>query len=355
MLKRRIDVLVQSIVPTADYWRLLHFPRLYCHGKMLFYTVRKPSRRADAFIREAPTAFFTILFLSMVTCALGFCLINYCSGRGLLDGIQDVALFLVSTAMLFSHPVPERFQGILAGRIVLFCWMAGGFSLAVSFQSLLTSSLSSGYGWDADDTIDKLYPKLASGKVLPCVTKGTYYETLLLQSDDQEDIIGAMAAARRRSSDRDSTVSDTDEGCVEKVLGGSHVFLSHNMHECFIAEHGSMVTSGKDTIHWLYGSTPVRKDLPLRNSYGQLVARMFETGLLPNRMSLRYWNCSRFGDMQVNNSSKRWNIIFPIVVSRTHFQQKVKVHLLNLSFCCKGGEEEARVKWKARTGRRSLR
>ncbi|KAG0426107.1 hypothetical protein HPB47_026759 [Ixodes persulcatus] len=218
MVKRRIDIVVEPIVVDAKRWRLFHFPRIFYHGKILFYTVRKPSRRAGAFIRVAPMTFFAILFLSMVTCALGFCLINYCSGRGLLNGIQDVVLVLVSTAMLFSYPVPERFQRVLAGRIVLFCWTAGGFSLVVYFQSLLTSSLSSGYVWDADDTIEKLYPRLASGKLLPCVVKGIYFERLLLQVDDKQGIIGVMAAARRRSSNKDSTVSDTINGCMEKVL-----------------------------------------------------------------------------------------------------------------------------------------
>ncbi|KAM7289596.1 hypothetical protein ISCGN_029725 [Ixodes scapularis] len=298
--KRRIDILVHPTVLDEKYWQLLHFPRVFYYRRIDFYTVRKPSRRAGAFIRKAPMAFFTILFLSMVTCALGFCLINYCSGRGLVNGIQDVVLVLVSTAMLFSYPVPERFQRVLAGRIVLFCWMAGGFQLAVYFQSLLTSSLSSGYVWEADDTIEKLYSRLASGKVLPCVLKGSYFDRLLLQTDDKQGIIGAMAAARRRSSNKNSTVCDTTKECMKKVLGGSHVFLSHEKHECFIAKHGNRLTSGKDTIHQLYASTPVRKDLPLRNSYGQLVARMFETGLLPNRMSLHYWNCSRIRDMQVS-------------------------------------------------------
>lgn len=300
MVKRRVDILFYNIVPDANRWRLLHFPRFFDHGRVLFYTVRKPSLRAGAFIREAPMAFFTILFLSMVTCALGFCLINYCSGRGLVNGIQDVVFVLVSTAMLFSYPVPERFQRVVAGRIMLFCWMAGGFSLAVYFQSLLTSSLSSGYVWEADDTIEKLYSRLASKKVLPCVLKGSYYDRLLRQSDDKHGIIGAMAAARRLSSNKASTVSNTTEDCMEKVLGGIHVFISHEKHQCFIAKHGNRLTSGKDTIHRLYASTPVRKDLPLRNSYGQLVARMFETGLLSNRMSLRIWNCSRIRDMQVS-------------------------------------------------------
>ncbi|KAM7289591.1 hypothetical protein ISCGN_029720 [Ixodes scapularis] len=300
MVKRRVDILFYNIVPDANRWRLLHFPRFFDHGRVLFYTVRKPSLRAGAFIREAPMAFFTILFLSMVTCALGFCLINYCSGRGLVNGIQDVVFVLVSTAMLFSYPVPERFQRVLAGRIVLFCWMAGGFSLAVYFQSLLTSSLSSGYVWEADDTIEKLYSRLASKKVLPCVLKGSYYDRLLRQSDDKHGIIGAMAAARRLSSNKASTVSYTTKDCMEKVLGGSHVFISHEKHQCFLAKHGNRLTSGKDTIYGVYASTPVRKDWPLRNSYGQLVARMFETGLLSNRMSLRYWNCSRIRDMQVS-------------------------------------------------------
>ncbi|KAM7289595.1 hypothetical protein ISCGN_029724 [Ixodes scapularis] len=247
--KRRIDILVHPTVLDEKYWQLLHFPRVFFYRRIEFHAVRKLSRRAGAFIRKAPMAYFTILFLSMVTCAIGFCVINYCSGRGLVNGIQDVVLVLVSTTMLFSYRVPERFQRVLAGRIVLFCWMAGGFQLGVYFQGLLTSSLSSGYVWDADDTIEKLHPRLTSGKVLPCVLKGSYFDRLLLQSDETQGIIGAMAAARRRSPNKNSTVCHTFKECMKKVLGGSHVFLSHEKHGCFVVKHDNRLTFGKDAIH----------------------------------------------------------------------------------------------------------
>ncbi|KAM7289575.1 hypothetical protein ISCGN_029704, partial [Ixodes scapularis] len=275
--ERRIDIMVDRIACTVERWRLVHFPGIFYYGRIVFYTVRKPSRLADEFLREAPTTFFALLFLSMVACAFIFCLINYRSGRKLLNSIQDVVLVFVATVMLFSYPVPQRFEHVLAGRIVLFCWMVGGFSLAVYFQSVLTSSLSSRYGWDADDTIDKLYPKLLSGKVLPCVKRGSFSEHLLLRSDDKQGIINAMAAARQRSPDKNSTQSDTDEGCTDKVGRGSHVLVSFDWSGCHRSKFGNEVIPSKDTIYTEYGSTPVRKDFPLRDSYGQLVARIFET------------------------------------------------------------------------------
>ncbi|KAM7289572.1 hypothetical protein ISCGN_029701 [Ixodes scapularis] len=275
--------MVQNAACDVHRWRLIHFPGILRCGRAVFYTVRKPSRRADELLREAPSTFFALLFLSIVACALGFCLINYCSGRQPLKGIQEVALVFVSTAMLFSYPIPQRFERVLAGRIMFFCWMVGGFSLATYLQSLLTSSLSSGYGWDADDTIDKLYPKLASGKVLPCVIRGKFLYHQL-QSDNKQGIIGAMAAAQQRSPNKNSTLSDTIDGCRDKVLRGSHVFLSEDFEECSLAKLGNMVTAGKETIYTLYMSTPVRKHFPLRAIYGRLVTRIFETNLQSEEM-----------------------------------------------------------------------
>ncbi|KAG0417568.1 hypothetical protein HPB47_005517 [Ixodes persulcatus] len=298
--------MVEATACDVHRWRLVHFPGFLYHSRAVFYTVRKPSRRAYEFLREAPTAFFALLFLSIVACALIFCLINYCSGRQPLNGIQEVALAFVSTAMLFSYPVPQRFERVLAGRIVLFCWMVGGFSLATYLQSLLTSSLSSIYGWDADDTIDKLYPKVASGKVLPCVLRGTFMDTLL-KSGDKQGIIGAMAAAQQRSPNKNSTVSDTQKGCTDKVVRGSHVFLSVDFEECNLAIFGNMVTVGKETIYTLYMSTPVRKYFTLRATYGRLVARIFETHLQSDDVRALQSNCSRFGDVEDLEEFMRWN------------------------------------------------
>ncbi|KAG0417566.1 hypothetical protein HPB47_005515 [Ixodes persulcatus] len=179
---------------------------------------------------------------------------------------------------------------------MFFCWMVGGFSLATYFQSLLTSSLSSGNGWDADDTIDQLYPKLASGKVLPCVIRGTIMEHQL-QSENKQGIIGAMAAAQQRSPNKNSTLSDTNGGCRDKVVRGSHVFLSLDFEECSLAMLGNMVTVGKETIYTLYMSTPVRKDFPLRAIYGRLVTRIFETHLQSDEM--------KDNKQRINHAKKR--------------------------------------------------
>ncbi|CAN8031985.1 unnamed protein product [Ixodes persulcatus] len=292
--------MIGKIVCTEGRLRQLHFPGVLYYGTSVFYTARNPSSRADALLREAPMTIFTFLLVSIAACVLFFCLFNFISGRKLLSDIEDAVLLLVSTAMLFSYPVPKRFKRVLAGRIVLFCWMAGGFSFAVYFQSLLTSSLSSGYHWDADDTLEKLYPKLESGRVLPCVMRNTYFERLLRWSDGKQDILGAMAAARRRSPDKDSTVSDTEEGCLDKVVRGGHVFVSADLGVCGQASYGNTVTRGKDAIHTLYGSTPMGKDSPLRDSYGHLLARIFETGWELRQAGMESWNCSRFGDIEVS-------------------------------------------------------
>ncbi|CAN8000546.1 unnamed protein product [Ixodes hexagonus] len=295
--------MVDKIVYTESRLRQVHFPGVLYYGRSVWYTARRPSRRADALLHEAPLTFFTFLGISIVACVLCFCLINYCSRRDVLSDVQDLAMVLVSTAMLFAYPVPQRFERFMAGRIVLFCWMAGGFSLAVYFQSLLTSSLSSGYGWDADDTIEKLYPKLATGKLLPCVKKGTYFDRLLLQSIGKQDILGAMAAARSRASNKNSTISNTIAGCMNKVVRGGHVLVSFDFGDCARGEFGSTVTLGKDSIHTLYGSTPVRKNFPLRDSYGKLVSSIFETGWELRALNLFNWNCSRFGDRELSVSS----------------------------------------------------
>ncbi|CAN7946730.1 unnamed protein product, partial [Ixodes pacificus] len=292
--------MIGKFVYTEGRLRQLHFPGVFFYGTSVLYTARNPSSRADALLREAPLTIFTFLLVSIAACVLFFCLMNYISGRKLFSDIQDAALVLVSTAMQFSYPIPKQFKRGLAGRIVLFCWMAGGLSLAAYFQSLLTSSLSSGYDWDADDTLEKLYPKLESGRVLPCAKRNTYFERLLRRSDGKQGIIGAMAAARRRSPDKDSTVSDTEQGCMDKVVIGGHVFVSADLGVCGQASYGNTVTRGKDVIHTLYGSTPMKKDSPLRDSYGHLLARIFETGWELRQAGMKSWNCSRFGDRGVS-------------------------------------------------------
>ncbi|KAH7943426.1 hypothetical protein HPB52_008149 [Rhipicephalus sanguineus] len=56
--------------------------------------------------------------------------------------------------------------------IMLAAWMAACFWLAAYTQSLLTASVTAGARWEADDTLDKIFPKLERGELLPCAVPG---------------------------------------------------------------------------------------------------------------------------------------------------------------------------------------
>ncbi|KAG0426816.1 hypothetical protein HPB47_026094 [Ixodes persulcatus] len=291
--EEKIDIVVDNVILSEYRWRHVYFPLPLNYGTMVFYTSRRFYSHTDKILRTIRPTYFALVYVSLAASMLFFCLVNYRYGRRLFKDLHDVALALISTLMLFSYPVPKPFLRNQGGRIVLFCWMAGGFSLAAYFQSLLISSLTTGPSWEADNTLHKLYSRLASGTLLPCVRRGSYLDDLLCHTNASQGILGALALAWRRSPDRNSSWVGKEEECVDRVVRGTHVFVTGRMDPCVRTTFKKVMELGKEQIQTVYGGTATKKKFHLRHSYSRLVERLFETGLSARVVQIHYWNCSR--------------------------------------------------------------
>ncbi|KAH7942743.1 hypothetical protein HPB52_000692 [Rhipicephalus sanguineus] len=132
-------------------------------GGASYYVPKRTRVSDDLLLSILPLA--SLLLLSLVAC-VGTILLASKRSESLWQLSQDALLALLASVFLFSSPLRSMRS---SSRIVLAAWMAACFSLAAYTQSLLTASVTAGARWEADDTLDKIYPKLEAGELLPCV------------------------------------------------------------------------------------------------------------------------------------------------------------------------------------------
>ncbi|KAH8024855.1 hypothetical protein HPB51_001768 [Rhipicephalus microplus] len=158
-----------------------------------------------------------------------------------------------------------------SSRVVFAAWMAACFSLAAYTQSLLTASAMAGARWEADDTLDKIYPKLETGELLPCVVAHTYFALWLreagLHHRRQRNLIDAMAAAAARLEARtsaDDVVALDHMSCLEKVTKGTHMYLTVTSDLCLYVADSKDIAKGKEVLTAILGGFPMRNDYSFR-------------------------------------------------------------------------------------------
>ncbi|KAL1419978.1 hypothetical protein MTO96_024771 [Rhipicephalus appendiculatus] len=258
------------------------------------YYVPKRTRASDDFLLSIlPLA--SLLLLSLVAC-VGAILLARKRSESLWQLSQDALLSLLASAFLFSSPLRSTRS---SNRIVLAAWMAACFSLAAYTQSLLTASATAGARWEADDTLDKIYPKLEAGELLPCVVARTYFDLLLreggLHPSRRRNLIDAMAtaAARRRArTSADDVAVRHHEGCMEKVTKGTHLYFTVTSDLCIYVSDSPHIAKGKEVLSTIVGGFPMRNNYSFRREIAWLIRQAFEAGWNIRWKRRMLWNCS---------------------------------------------------------------
>ncbi|CAN8030449.1 unnamed protein product, partial [Ixodes persulcatus] len=125
------------------------------------------------------------------------------------------------------------------------------------------------------DTQEKLVPNLVAGTVSVCVQRPFIHGSLLEQRVNDSDFLGHMARAFRRNP----TIVATVEDCLDRAVRRTHVFFTHVRWTCELQKYGRKIVRGKEAMVPSFGSTPVRKDFPLRHELAAVYRRLDETGL----------------------------------------------------------------------------
>ncbi|XP_040068715.1 uncharacterized protein LOC115317803 [Ixodes scapularis] len=288
LLFKRIDVLNANIIFTEYGRSHIFYPAFLFDEKAVYYVGGKATWQNGMHLNSSLAEFLALLMAAAVVCLVCFCFINYRDRRPLGFDIGDVAMVFVASVLSFSYPVPSSFARSNFSRTVLFYWILGGTSLAISFQGLLTSSATHGVSWEADDTQEKLVPNLVAGTVSVCVQRFHIHGFLLEQRVNDSDFLGHMARAFRRNP----TTAGTVDECFDRAVRRTHVFFTHVRGPADLQKYGRKIVRGKETMVPSFGSTPVRKDFPLRHEFAAVYRRLDETGLRLSGSYLEEWKWS---------------------------------------------------------------
>ncbi|KAM7288454.1 uncharacterized protein ISCGN_028685 [Ixodes scapularis] len=288
LMYKRFDVLDANIV-FSEYRRAhVFYPAYLYHNEAVYYVGATATMHNSLHLNSSFAEFLAFLVATAVVCLACFCFINYRHRRPLRQDIGGIGMVLVAAVLGFPYPVPGSFDRSTFGRTVLFYWLLGGTSLAIFFQSLLTSSASYGVYWEADNTHEKLVPDLVAGAVSVCVERPFFHGSLLEQRVNDSDFLGHMARAFRRNP----TNMETADKCFNLATKRTHVFLTSEHSPCNLKMYGERIVRGKETMHPTFGSTPVRKDFPLRAEFMALNRRLVETGLRKHHAAWEKGDCS---------------------------------------------------------------
>ncbi|KAH9377882.1 hypothetical protein HPB48_000487 [Haemaphysalis longicornis] len=217
-----------------------------------------------------------------------------------------------ASVLLLSSPLEaER----TAGRLLITAWLVASFSLATCLQSLLTTTITAGSGWEADNTVDKLYYKLESGQLAPCSPPGFYLDVLLGNAgrgNKRDNIIDAMAAVAHRleSSAGHLKTPHSITSCMEKAAKGTHVFLITAVARCWYKKsllyRRGLIIEGEEALLAIPTGFAMKKSYYLRHEIDHIARRLVETGWNHRRARKLFWLCQ-----EQENSLRElnpWNI-----------------------------------------------
>ncbi|KAH8036617.1 hypothetical protein HPB51_002671 [Rhipicephalus microplus] len=271
-----IDILYHSIGLTPDRYQHFHFA-VNRFGQAV-YCVKKRWKHQAAFLHGVFPWLF-LLALYIVASASCFVLLNIYRGNQPLKGLSEVVFALIATTLSLSAPIHPEHARSRSGRVIMACWMLACFSLTAYTKSFLTASLMSKRVWEADDSLDKMLPKLQYGRLLPCTANNSFINVLLSRADGSGgDVIDFMAMATRRWGHKQADISGSREACLERASRGTHVFLTETFEICKKARFEDRLAIGERPVLSLIAGFPIKKNHPLSSELRTVVNRISETG-----------------------------------------------------------------------------
>ncbi|KAH6943395.1 hypothetical protein HPB50_020892 [Hyalomma asiaticum] len=246
-----VDIVASSVGLTALRYKHFDFT-VNKFGQAVYFVQKKWKHQTDFVFSLLPWT--SLLALSMVFVASSFALLNIRHGSAPMSGMGGVVLALVAYTLSFTSPLRGRHATSTTGRVVMGFWMLAGFSLAAYTRSLLTASLMAQPAWDADDTLDKMLPKVQQGRLLPCAESNSFFEVLLsTATGNASGVVNAMAKSAKRWARSKGDFTGSIQSCLERTRSGTHVFFSGGIDPCRHSKYYSSVTLGQEPIRTLVG------------------------------------------------------------------------------------------------------
>ncbi|KAH7956055.1 hypothetical protein HPB52_005791 [Rhipicephalus sanguineus] len=264
---------------------------IYEFRRATFFVQKKWNRSGLTFAGSLSWAL--LLTLSVLVTAGVFVLVNMRRGRRPFDGIIQLILALQAAVFLIASPIRNVNDRCTYSRMVIACWLLAGFSLAAYTQSLLTATLSARPTWDADDTVDKLVPKLRDGHLLPCVENRSYFLYLIAASSEKRsDFLGSLSFAVKRWARNKDQFTGNFNSCAERTTKETHLLIMFDQEPCKVSRLTGAAVEGKSSISSVFAGFPIRKYYRLRRPFVSLVRRIFETGWHVRHERLETFNCT---------------------------------------------------------------
>ncbi|KAH7950325.1 hypothetical protein HPB49_022474 [Dermacentor silvarum] len=170
---RKVDIIIHSFGLTPDRYQDFRFT-VNRFAQAVYYVEKRWKHHAAFFLGVFPWLF--LLALYMVVSASCFVLLNINSGHRPMSGLGEVVLALLATTLSLSASIRREHSRSRSGRVIMACWMLACFSLTTYTKSLLTASLMASPVWEADDSLEKMLPKLQRGRLLPCAENNSFLE-----------------------------------------------------------------------------------------------------------------------------------------------------------------------------------
>ncbi|CAN8007912.1 unnamed protein product, partial [Ixodes pacificus] len=139
-----------------------------------------------------------------------------------------------------------------------------------------------------------------------CVQRLLIHGLLLEERVSDSDFLGHMARAFRRKP----TIGATGDECLDRAVRRTHVFFTSVRDPTELHKYGRKIVRGKEAMVPSFGSTPVRKDFPLRHVFAALYRRLDEIGLRPRELYLEEWKRSTSEESAAPLDVRRFIILY---------------------------------------------
>ncbi|KAK8774614.1 hypothetical protein V5799_010854 [Amblyomma americanum] len=292
------DIVITGIGISADRYKSFDFA-INTFRRAFFYVKKKWRHRAEVFLGGFPL--IILLALSIIVSVSFFAVLNASHGKPALKNMGNITLALIAATLSLSSPLRGDHAHSTSSGFVMACWMLACFSLTTYTRSLLTASLMARPTWEADDTLEKMLPKLQRGRLLPCAESYSFFDALLSRAGGNgTDVVDVMARAAKRWAHSREDFTGNITSCLQRTRKGTHVLFTASIDFCYFLRLRTSISPGQKPIQSIVGGFPIRKDYPLRGELIQLLQRIFETGWDIRLSRLAESNCSALADDEEN-------------------------------------------------------
>lgn len=291
MLQGKADILLTLITMNARESEYLLFSNVFEFRHETFYAWRAKEESTVSFfalISSSKAACMLLLLTASVAwLALAFVRFLQLEHNSLSQVLVDSLVSIVGTFFSVAEktwdtngkPFSRRY--ICSHQLVFAVWVLGMFPFSVYFRGELTSRLTARLPPNNVDTLDKLRSELDKQRILPCVVKGSPFYWHIHDKNRTNDatLYAKLREAYERNDGGLKLTFKYVDSCFRCAKRPGFVCFLTAQNDCRGSNLGPEIVESRERLNLALISTPARKDFPQARAYGNLLQRIFETGL----------------------------------------------------------------------------